>query len=185
MARILSRRTAAPVGHDGASTGSPAPVAEPAAPEAGLAQLQAAIEQSLARATPLTRKIFGRDAWTANQVQRFVNRTMTATIASVRPDGRPHAAWVLAACCRGTIYFSATKGSILLANLRQREDVALTVTDPVHGVIADGRAMLAGRAQDVPDLVRELDGAVIRGRLLPPGWDGYIYALEIERIFAN
>jgi hypothetical protein len=184
VARLLPRRTAAPGDRDGVSTGQPAP-ADPATHDSGVAQLQAAIDRSLARATPLTRRIFGHDAWTADQVQRFVNRTMTATIASVRPDGRPHAAWVLAACCRGTLYFSVTKGSILLANLRRRGQVALTVTDPVHGVIAEGRARLEGQAQDVPDLVRELDAAVIRGRLLPPGWDGYVYSLEVERIFAN
>lgn len=153
--------------------------------EPTLVGLQAALERSLANATPLTRQFFADTTWDAEEVQRFVNQTMTASVATVRPDGRPHAAWVLAACTRGTIYFTAATGSVLLRNLRRNPAVALTVTNHVHGVMADGKARCMGTAREVPDLVEEIDLVVRRAYLIPPGWDGELWALDVDHIFAN
>jgi len=44
--------------------------------------LQRAIDVSLATASPLARRIYANERWSAARVQRFVNRVMGATVAT-------------------------------------------------------------------------------------------------------
>jgi hypothetical protein len=124
-------------------------------------------------------------AWTADAVQRFVNRVAAATVATVRPDGRPHAVLVVVACKDGVVHFTATPGSALLRDLERDERVALTVTDHVNGVMAQGRARRMGCGREVSGLIEELGVVLDRGRFTPEGWDGCVYAVEIDRLFAS
>ena len=148
-------------------------------------ELQRAVEASLATASPLARRIYANQRWTATSVQQFINRVIGATIATVRADGKPHAAVVLAACLDGTIYFTASPRSALLGNLRRQSAVALTFTDPDHDATMAGDARLVGRASEVPDLIGDLRRLSRRGQFTPPDWDGYLYAVRVERIFLS
>lgn len=147
--------------------------------------LERAIETSLADASPLARRIYANDRWTAAAVQRFVNRVMAATVATTRRDGRPHAVVVLAACLRGDVHFTASAGSVLLGNLRRDPAVSLTVADRDHDLTIHGRAESLGRASDVPDLVDELHRLSRRGQFIPREWDGYLFVTTIDRIFLS
>lgn len=148
-------------------------------------ELQRAIESSLASASPLAQRIYANERWSAPSVQRFVNRVMAATVATVRDDGTPHAAVVLTACMKGTLHFTATIGSALLHNLERRPAIAMTVTDRDHDltVVADGDRL--GKASELPDIVRSLHRLSPRGQFTPRDWDGYLYVVRIQRIFLS
>ena len=71
-------------------------------------------------------------------------------------------------------------------NLANRNQVAFTFTDGIHAVMGRGTAVVAAmNASDDPDLVARLAAMTKGGVFVPPGWDGHIYRIEIERIFAN
>jgi pyridoxine/pyridoxamine 5'-phosphate oxidase len=151
----------------------------------GTKDLQRVLDSSLATASPLARRIYANPRWSAASVQRFVNRVMAATVATVRADGRPHASVVLVACREGSVYFTASRGSQLLRNLRHRPHVAMTVADRDHDLTLFGEAESLGLARDLPDLVRRLDHLSRRGRFIPQDWDGFLYQVDIERIFLS
>jgi pyridoxine/pyridoxamine 5'-phosphate oxidase len=147
--------------------------------------LQRAIDSSLVKASPLARRIYANDRWPAISVQRFINKVMAATVATVRSDGRPHAAVVLTACMDGTVYLTASVGSVLLRNLRQEAAISMTIADRDHDLTIHGRAEPLGKAADLPDLLEELHGLSRRGQFIPRNWDGYLYAVGVERIFLS
>ena len=153
--------------------------------EFGVDELQRVIDASLADASPLTRRVYANDQWSAAAVQAFVNRVMAATIATVRSNGTPHAAVVLSACLQGTVIFTATTGSVLLSNLKRQPAISMTVTDRDHDLTIHGEAERMGKAGELVDLVRELSGLSRRGYFLPRGWDGYLYRVRIDRIFLS
>ncbi|TML43533.1 MAG: hypothetical protein E6G27_01395 [Actinobacteria bacterium] len=150
-----------------------------------LAELQRALDASLAGASPLSKRLFSKGGMDASEVQRFVNRVMGATVATVGPDGRPHAALVLAACDDGTLIFTASPGSALLRNLGLSPAVALTVTAPEHDVTVRGTADRLGQAGELDELVERLHALAKRGRFTPPGWIGELCSVQIEKIFAS
>ncbi|HMC52303.1 MAG TPA: pyridoxamine 5'-phosphate oxidase family protein [Acidimicrobiales bacterium] len=150
-----------------------------------LPDLQRALDASLAGASPLSKRLFSRRGMDAGEVQKFVNRVMGATIATIGPDGRPHAALVLAACDDGTFIFTASPGSALLRNLRRLPDIALTVTAAEHDVTVRGSAEHLGQAAALDELLERLHSLSKRGRFTPPGWEGELYAVAVEKIFAS
>jgi pyridoxine/pyridoxamine 5'-phosphate oxidase len=147
--------------------------------------LQEALESSLTNASPLTRSIFARSRLTAVGVQRIINDVMGGTVATVSADGSPHAAIVLVACHDGTVVFTVSPSSRLLAHLHRNPVVALTVIAANHDVIVQGRAELLGKAADLPELVRGLHRLSKKGRFTPEGWPGYLYAIAIDKVFAS
>ena len=152
-----------------------------------LNELQATIDASIRNASPLTRELFAKDYMNAEAVRDFVNRVMSASIATVGPAGRPHASLTLVACSNdGQIYFAANQRSALFRNLQRSPYVAFTVDAQEHGLMAQGRAELAGFAADLRDsLIRELDALMERGRWVPTDWDGAAFRVHLERIFAR
>jgi hypothetical protein len=48
-----------------------------------------------------------------------------------------------------------------------------------------GDAVLVARSLEAPDLIARLAAASASGSFTPAGWDGAIYRIEIERIFAS
>ena len=152
-----------------------------------LNELQATIDASIRNASPLTRELFAEGHMNAEAVRDFVNRVMSASIATVGPAGRPHASLTLVACSNdGQIYFAANQRSALFRNLQRSPYVALTVDAQEHGLMAQGRAELAGFAADLRDsLIRQLDALMKRGRWAPADWEGAVFRVQLERIFAR
>jgi pyridoxine/pyridoxamine 5'-phosphate oxidase len=147
--------------------------------------LQEALEASLTHASPLTRSIFARNRLSALAVQRIINEVMGGTVATVSPEGSPHAAIVLVACLDGTILFTVSLHSRLLGDLHRNSTVALSVLAANHDLIVQGRAEKLGRAGDLPELVLDLHRLSRKGRFTPHGWPGYLYAISIDKIFAS
>ena len=150
-----------------------------------LDDLQEALESSLVKASPLTRSIFSRSRLSALAVQRIVNDVMGGTAATITTEGRPHAAVVLVACHDGNMIFTASQHSRLLADLQRDAAVALTVIAPHHDVIVQGRAERLGKATDLPELMRALHRLSKKGRFTPHSWPGYLYTIDIDKIFVN
>lgn len=148
-------------------------------------ELQRVIDHSLQTASPLARRIYANDRWSAASVQHFINQVMAATIATVRADGRPHASVGLAACVHGRVIFTASLGSLLLRNLERQPAISMTVTDRAHDLTIHGRSRRLGKAAELADLVRDLDALARRGQFIPRGWKGYLYQVELERIFLS
>ncbi len=148
-----------------------------------LGELQRALDTSLAGASPLTRQVFKRA--TATLVERTVNRVMSATVATVGSDGKPHASVVAAGCVHGTIYLAVSAGSAVMGNLRRLPSVAVTVTSAEHDVVVRGEAVEMGKASDCEVLLAKLGAVSRRGRFMPPTWKGYLYRVLVERIFFN
>jgi hypothetical protein len=145
-----------------------------------LAEIQRAIDDAQLAASPLTRKLFSAQPWTAPAVAKFINDTGTISIATVNRDMTPHATLVVAGSQAGAIYFSASPGSVLLGNIRRTPAVAFTVG---ANVIGRGEAALAGRPTELPLLGPEIS-AQLR-ELQATNWNGYIYELRPSRIFAS
>jgi nitroimidazol reductase NimA-like FMN-containing flavoprotein (pyridoxamine 5'-phosphate oxidase superfamily) len=161
-----------------------------------LNELQSILDQSVLSATELTRALFGRSQWSAQQVQDFVNAVFTGTVATTGPTGRPHAAWVLIASIDGRFYSSVTNGSVLLRNLRHSPHIAFTVSDTCrtslrpegesdHGIMGQGKATLLGRADELKPLLHRLNDAVDRDHFVPDRFDGHIAEIAATRLFAS
>jgi pyridoxine/pyridoxamine 5'-phosphate oxidase len=150
-----------------------------------LDDLQQALDTSLATASPLTSSVFSHSRLRASSVQRLINTVMGATVATVTADGQPHVAVVLVACHNGTIIFTASPHSVLLANLRRNPAVALTITNPDHDVIVRGQADLLGKAADLSALIGQLRKLSKKGRFTPEAWPGYLYAVKVGKIFVT
>jgi hypothetical protein len=148
-------------------------------------RLQAALDRSRANASALSRSLFADSTWDAPRVTEFVNEIATVSVSTVTAAGEPHAAVVIGACLDGDLYFTVIPGALLGRNLERAERVAFTICTGSHAVMGRGRARLAARSLDAPDLIERLAAVMPRGSFTPPGWDGLVYRVEIERIFAS
>jgi hypothetical protein len=145
-----------------------------------LEDLQKAIDDSIAGASVFTRGLFERNHWSAQQLQDFANQDASMTVATTGHDGKPHAAVVIAGCADGTFYFTASPKSALLGNLRRDPSIAFTISDKVMG---RGTAHLAGKGYEM-ERIGPRTSKLMRD-LIEEGWRGYIYSIEVERIFAQ
>jgi len=82
--------------------------------------LQRAIDVSLATASPLARRIYANERWSAARVQRFVNRVMGATVAT--------SGWRQAARRGGACSMSGRNG-VLLRGLPRLAAASATWSD--------------------------------------------------------
>jgi Pyridoxamine 5'-phosphate oxidase len=150
-----------------------------------LEELQAAIDGSLARATEFTRSLFAANSLDAAQVQALANGSGGMIVATVDRHLKPHAAPVISGCADGVICFSASKGSALLRNINREPAVAFTISQDGHSVMGQGTAIQVALAADLQHMVEPLGRQSKLSALILEPWDGYIYALQISRIFAS
>jgi hypothetical protein len=61
----------------------------------------------------------------------------------------------------------------------------MTVADREHDLTIHGHVDKVGSASALPELVKELDALSRRGQFIPRDWDGYLYAVHIDRIFLS
>ena len=102
------------------------------------------------------------------------------TVAIIGKDGRPHAAIVIAGCVDGTFYFTVSRQSALLGNLRRDSSIAFTISDKVMG---RGTARPAGKGYEM-ERIGPKTSRLMR-ELIEEGWRGCIYAIDVERLFAQ
>jgi PPOX class probable F420-dependent enzyme len=83
----------------------------------------------------------------------LLDRARTATLATVRDDGRPHAAPVWFDLEGDTFVFTTAEGTVKGRNMRRDPRVSLCIDDeepPFHFVVVEGTADLTA---DDPDLL--------------------------------
>ena len=150
-----------------------------------LRDLQEILDRSIEHASAFTRELFGDSQWNAERVQEFVNACREATIATVSPKGEPHAALVIAACLDGDIHVTVSHHSTLSRHLEHSPHIAFTMTDGKHSAMGRGIAVLEAHSIHQPVLIERLAAVSRSGTFAPPGWDGLVYRIEIDRIFAS
>jgi hypothetical protein len=150
-----------------------------------LTNLQVTLDQSIEHASAFTKELFADTQWSAGRLQEFVNACRYATIATVSPRGEPHAAVGLVACLDGDIHFTVSHHSALGRHLEHSPHIAFTVTDGKHSAMGRGIAVLEAHSIHQPALIERLAAATRSGTFTPPGWDGLVYRIEIDRIFAR
>lgn len=146
--------------------------------------LQKKLDASSAGASKLSRSLFKHKPLAAEVVAR-VNHVRGMTVATTLANGSPHAVVVIGAAYDGDLFFTATPGSALLRNLQRDPRMGFTVTDGSNAIVGRGSAELVGRALERPDLIARLAAANRTGRFTPEGWDGFIYRIALDRIFAD
>ena len=145
-----------------------------------LEDLQKTIDDSLAGASSFTRGLFESNHWTAQRVQEYSNEDASMTVATIGRDGKPHAAVVIAGCVDGTFHFTASPNSALLGNLRRDPAIAFTISDKLMG---RGTAKLEGKGYEM-ERIGPKTSKLMRD-LIEEGWRGYIYSIDVERLFAQ
>jgi hypothetical protein len=145
-----------------------------------LTDLQKSIDDSIAKASPLMRGLFEANRWNAEQLQSFANEVGSMIVATVSIDGSPHVATQLGGCANAVLYFAATPHSALLGNVRRDARIAFAIG---ASVVGRGVARLAGRAGELKDLAPSF-GKDLR-KAIEQDWDGYVYSIELDRIFAQ
>jgi nitroimidazol reductase NimA-like FMN-containing flavoprotein (pyridoxamine 5'-phosphate oxidase superfamily) len=145
--------------------------------------LQELLDASLATASAFTRSLEGEQR-TARQVEEFINATRNVTVAVVRRNGLPHAAPVIGGCVDGQIHVTVSPGSVLANCLDRVPKVAFTAADLVHTLIGAGTAENLGRPSELAELCQRLDRSSPFGKFAPEGWNGFIFRLRPNRLFA-
>lgn len=143
------------------------------------------LDRSIAGASAFTRALFETDGWDAATVEGFINQQRNITIATVTSAGDPHAAVVIAACFDQAIHFTVAVESLLNRCIQRHSTISFSVCDAAHAVMGRGTAIKVGRSLDEPELVRQLADATTIGMFTPPAWDGLIFQIALERMFAS
>jgi nitroimidazol reductase NimA-like FMN-containing flavoprotein (pyridoxamine 5'-phosphate oxidase superfamily) len=142
-------------------------------------------EATFARATPSTVASFPeRFRLSGGAIVTFLARRRTATLATTRPDGRPHAAPTGFALVDSRIVIASIAEAARVTNLRQRPHASLVVNEETpdsHGVvIIEGTTRLFtpnAAALEVRSPFRLEDGHL-------PNWIGTFIVLSPERIMS-
>jgi Pyridoxamine 5'-phosphate oxidase len=150
-----------------------------------MSRLQAALDRSLSNTSRFTRSLFEHGSLDAEGVEHFVNSVRNLTVATVTHAGEPHAAVVIAACIDGDIHFTVSDKSVLQRNLARNPRIAFTACDRTHTLMGRGDAILVARSLEDPDLIARLAAASASGSFTPAGWDGAVFCVEVDRIFAD
>ena len=91
---------------------------------------------------------------TDDEIAEFIERSRTATMATVLPDGRPHLVAMWYAVVDGEIWFETKAKSQKAVNLRRDPTVTVMVEDgqsydTLRGVSIDGRAEIVGDPETI------------------------------------
>jgi Pyridoxamine 5'-phosphate oxidase len=83
------------------------------------------------------------------------------------------------------IYFTVHPESVLFRNIAGNDRIAISICDSIHAVMCQGRAVRVGTAAELSGLIGELASLTRGGTFTPPGWEGFVYRVELRRLVAN
>ena len=93
-------------------------------------------------------------------------------VATVRPDGRPHASPVWGVWFDSCLWFSCDPTSIKARNIAANPACAITTENPLEPVVVDGTAALVS---DRPDVVRYVDAERVK---YATEWNEAVFTVE-------
>lgn len=91
---------------------------------------------------------------TPDEIAEFVERSRTATLATIGPNGTPHLVAMWYAVLDGEIWFETKAKSQKVVNLRRNDTVTCliedgTTYDVLRGVSVEGRAVISDDPDDI------------------------------------
>ena len=129
-----------------------------------MSSLDSIIKNSLSKASPHTREVYGKNPLTASEVIELANSRVVTVAATVRPDGRPHLSPSDFVAVDGMLYLGIDEATARYRNLK--ENSAATV------LMADGsksQAILEGNAKFL-DMNTGIAKKVLEAQKKKYGW---------------
>jgi putative heme iron utilization protein len=108
-----------------------------------LSSLDSIIKNSLNKASPHTREVYGQNPLTASEVIEMANTRVLTLAATIRPDGRPHLSPTDLVAVDGVFYLGIDEATARYRNLKQNPAVTLMMADDSkRQAILEGNAKL-------------------------------------------
>ena len=129
-----------------------------------MSSLDSVIKNSIGKASPHTREVYGKNPLTASEVIELANSRVLTVAATVRPDGRPHLSPTDFVAVDGVLYLGVDEATARYRNLK--ENPAATV------MMADGskrQAILEGNAKFL-DMNSGIAKRVLEAQKKKYGW---------------
>ena len=129
-----------------------------------LTDLDSVVKQSLAKASSHSRKVYGKNPLTAQEVLDLANSKAMILAATVKPDGKPHLSPSDLAAFGGKLYLGVDKATARYRNLQRNPAVVVMMTDGW-----ERQAILEGKTQFL-DMKGELVKKVLDVQKKKYGW---------------
>jgi putative heme iron utilization protein len=132
--------------------------------ELSSSSLDLVIKNSLSKASPHTREVYGKNPLTSSEVFELANSRVLTIAATVRPDGRPHLSPTDLVAVDGVFFLGVDEATARYRNLKQNS--AVTV------MLADGskrQAILEGNAKFL-DMNSGIANKVLEAQKKKYGW---------------
>lgn len=129
-----------------------------------MSSLDSIIKNSLSKASPHTREVYGKNPLTPGEVIELANSRVLTVAATVRPDGRPHLSPTDFVAVDGILYLGIDEATARYRNLK--ENPAATV------MMADGskrQAILEGNTKFL-DMNSGIAKKVLEAQKKKYGW---------------
>jgi len=94
-----------------------------------LSSLDSIIKNSLSKASPHTREVYGKNPLTASEVIEMANSRVLTLAATVRPDGRPHLSPTDFVAVDGVFYLGVDEATARYRNLKQNPAATVMLAD--------------------------------------------------------
>ena len=133
--------------------------------EMSLSSLNSIIKNSLSKASPHTREVYGKNPLTASEVIELANSRVLTVAATVRPDGRPHLSPIDFVAVDGVLYLGVDEATARYRNLKQNPVATVMLADgSKRQAILEGDAkfldMNSGMAKKVLEALKKKYGWV-------------------------
>ena len=107
-----------------------------------MSNLDSVIKNSLSKASPHTREVYGKNPLTASEVVEMANSRVLTVAATVRPDGRPHLSPTDFVAVDGFLYLGVDEATARYRNLKENPDAIVMMADG-----SKRQAILEGKAK--------------------------------------
>ncbi len=91
--------------------------------------LDAVVRKSLAEASSHTKKVYGQNPLTAQEIMNLVSSRILILAATVKPDGKPHLSPSDLVAVDGTLYVGVDEARARYKNLKQNPAITLMIAD--------------------------------------------------------
>jgi putative heme iron utilization protein len=129
-----------------------------------LSSLDSIIKNSLSKASPHTREVYGKNPLTSSEMIELANTRVLTLAATVRPDGRPHLSPTDLVAVDGVFYLGVDKPTARYRNLKANPAVTVMLADD-----SKRQAILEGNAKFL-DMTSGIAKKVLEAQKKKYGW---------------
>jgi putative heme iron utilization protein len=129
-----------------------------------LSSLDSIIKDSLIKASPHTREVYGKNPLTGGEVIELANSRVLTIAATVRPDGRPHLSPTDFVAVEGVFYLGVDEATARYRNLKQNPAATIMLVDG-----SKRQAILEGNAE-ILDMKSGTAKKVLEAQKKKYGW---------------